>query len=84
MSMGDIAAQFFVFFVDGAETSSTTASFALYELARNPDVQEKLRNEIDNVLEKYNGVLSFEAITDMKYLFQVIEGNFLCRQKTFF
>lgn len=75
MSIGDVAAQFFVFFVDGAETTSTTASFALYELARNPDVQEKLRNEIDDVLDKHNGFLSFEAIMDMKYLAQIVDGN---------
>lgn len=74
MTMGDLAAQFFVFFVDGVETSSTAASFALFELARNPDVQKRLRDDMDDVLESHGGKFTFEALCDMKYLFQVVEG----------
>ncbi|XP_063231403.1 cytochrome P450 6k1-like isoform X2 [Bacillus rossius redtenbacheri] len=45
-----LAAQCFVFFTAGYETSSATMGFCLYELALNPRVQERLRSEVDAAL----------------------------------
>lgn len=56
------------------ETSSTTLTFALYELALNPDVQETLRNDIQTVLSRHGNELTYEAMLDMKYLQMVIDG----------
>lgn len=58
------------------ETSSTTMMFTLYELALNPDVQEKLREHIRSVLSKYNDEVTYEAMLDMKYLQMVIDGKY--------
>ncbi|EEB11224.1 conserved hypothetical protein [Pediculus humanus corporis] len=66
------AAQAFVFFLAGFETSSTTMTFALYELARNEDVQEKLIDEIDRILIKYDNKITYEGISEMHYLDWVI------------
>lgn len=73
-SIVDITSQVFLFFIAGFETSSTTTSYALYELAKNPRVQEKLRKEIDTVLEKHDGKITYEAVMEMQYLTLVIEG----------
>uniref|UniRef100_A0A1B0GBF4 C3H1-type domain-containing protein n=1 Tax=Glossina morsitans morsitans TaxID=37546 RepID=A0A1B0GBF4_GLOMM len=64
-------AQAMVFFVAGFDTSSSTMSFCLYELALNPDIQRKLREEILTVLDKYNSQITYESLKEMTYLEQV-------------
>jgi len=68
-----LASQAFIFFLAGFETSSSTLSFCLYELAVNPAIQTKLREEIDATLEKFGGQISYDAVQGMKYLGQVID-----------
>ncbi|CAK1544725.1 unnamed protein product [Leptosia nina] len=63
-----LAAQMFVFFAAGFETSSSATSTALNELAHNPRVQLKVQGEIDKVLAKYNNKLTYEAVKEMTYL----------------
>uniref|UniRef100_A0A1B6M3Z0 Cytochrome P450 n=1 Tax=Graphocephala atropunctata TaxID=36148 RepID=A0A1B6M3Z0_9HEMI len=45
----DVVAQCMTFFTDGFETSSVTASFVLYELAMNPEIQEAVRQEVQGM-----------------------------------
>ncbi|KYN27751.1 PREDICTED: cytochrome P450 9e2-like [Trachymyrmex cornetzi] len=63
------------FFVDGYETSSAVLSFIGFNLANNPKVQEKLREEVMSVLNKYDGVITYEALKDMTYMDQVINES---------
>lgn len=62
-----LTAQAFVFFIAGFETSSSAISNALYELALNPEVQNKLRQEIKEYFNKHNE-LKYEYIKNMIYL----------------
>ncbi|GJQ77922.1 Cyp6a9 [Trypoxylus dichotomus] len=73
LSINEIAAQAFLFFVAGFETSSTTMAFCIYELAHNPDVQEKARHEIHEVLAGNGGALSYDGVMEMKYLSRVVD-----------
>ncbi|KAF2899557.1 hypothetical protein ILUMI_06631 [Ignelater luminosus] len=68
----DITAQALIFFFAGFDTASTMMSYAAYELAVNPDVQDKLRKEVDEALKKSNGDITYEVLMGMKYLDMVV------------
>ncbi|XP_046999428.1 cytochrome P450 6k1-like [Schistocerca americana] len=72
LSIDDVAAQAFVFFAAGFETSSTTMSFALHELAHHPGIQTRLQEEIDTVLKQNNGQITYDAVNSMQYLDKVV------------
>ena len=75
INMNELTAQAFVFFLAGFETSSTTMSNCLYELGRNPHVQERLREEIKTTVAKTNGQLEYESIIGLEYLEKVLKGE---------
>ncbi|KAJ9581448.1 hypothetical protein L9F63_023380 [Diploptera punctata] len=68
-----LTAQAFIFFLAGFETSSTTLSFCLYELALNPDIQDKLRDSIKAVVNKHGGKVTYDSLNDMPYLDKVVK-----------
>ena len=63
-----IAAQIFVFFGAGFETSSTTSSYTLHQLAYHMEYQKKVQEEIDTVLKKHDNKITYEAINEMAFL----------------
>ncbi|CAL1291396.1 unnamed protein product [Larinioides sclopetarius] len=72
LSLDELVAQSVIFFVAGYDTTASTLSFSTYLLALNQDIQDKLREEVDEALEENNGELSYESIQRMKYLDNVI------------
>ena len=72
LDIDDMTAQAFIFFLGGFETSSTAMCFATHEIAANPEIQTKLQQEIDKVLEESNGEVSYEVINRLEYLDAVI------------
>ncbi|XP_059610505.1 cytochrome P450 6a2-like [Phlebotomus argentipes] len=73
MTFNEMAAQAFIFFVGGYETTSMTMQYCCGELARNQDMQERVRQEVREVLKKYNGELTYEAVHELTYLKQCID-----------
>lgn len=83
LSLNEITTQCFSFFVGGFDTSSSLMSLALLEIALNPDIQHRLRQNIRENLEKYDK-FSYEAVKDMYYLEWVINGKYSHQiEKTF-
>ncbi|KAL1492263.1 hypothetical protein ABEB36_012738 [Hypothenemus hampei] len=72
-SFEQIVANTILFFIAGFDTSSTAMNFTLYELSRNPEIQEKARQEINKVLLKYDGQVTYESLQEMSYLQQCID-----------
>lgn len=66
----EAAAHGWTFFLDSFETSAIVAQFALYQLANNKIVQDKLRDEIFDNLDE-DEILSYEKVTELAYLDQV-------------
>ncbi|KAJ7371316.1 Thromboxane-A synthase [Desmophyllum pertusum] len=75
----EIVAQSVIFLLAGYETSSSTLGFTLYYLAVNPDVQDKLRTEIQEALETNTNIPLYEVAQNIEYLDCVIkESQRLC------
>jgi len=68
-------AQALSFLLGGYETSASTLTFALYELALHPEIQQSLRAEIVQVLSKHGGKLTYDGMQDMSYLDRVVSGE---------
>lgn len=75
LTLAEISAHAFTFFLAGYETSATAITFCTYELAQNPEIQNKLRNEIREVLERHNGEVTYDAMMEMTYMDKCIQGT---------
>lgn len=73
MTFNELAAQVFLFFIAGFETSSSTMTFTFYELALNKEIQDRAREEIREVIERHGGKLTYEAAMELKYIDQIIQ-----------
>lgn len=63
-----LVAQAAIFFSAGFESSSSLMAFILYEIAKNKEIQVKLRKEILTTMAKNNGDINYDCMQDMQYL----------------
>lgn len=75
MDEDEVISHAFAFFIEGFETSSNVLAYALYAMAKDKGVQEKLRHNIREVLERHHQAFSFDALQDMQYLEALIQGK---------
>lgn len=75
LTFDQVSAQSLIFFLAGYETSSTTLTFCMYELSVNEAIQASARKSVSDVLEKFDGKLTYEAVGAMTYLEQCINGK---------
>ncbi|KAM3581362.1 hypothetical protein VKS41_006188 [Umbelopsis sp. WA50703] len=64
-----------IFFIAGHDTTSNALSFALYLLAKNPDVQEKARKEVIEVLGDGADIVypTETQLSQLKYIYMVMK-----------
>ncbi|XP_064471830.1 cytochrome P450 3A24-like isoform X2 [Ornithodoros turicata] len=68
-------AQCVLFFLGGLDTTSSVISFTLYLLALHPEIQDKLRDEVNECFAKHNNRPPFDVILKQKYLNAVISES---------
>lgn len=77
LTVEQMAAQTFIFCSGGFERIAFTTSYCLYEIAKHPDIQQKIHAEIDRTMAKHNGKLTYESINELKYLECCIDGLYI-------
>ena len=72
LSDSEIVANCTAFLLAGYETSATTLGLVCYHLATNPDVQDRLVEEIDSAWSDEEKMPTFETVRELPYLDMVI------------
>lgn len=79
-----MVAQAIIFLLAGFDTVSTAMTFIIHELVLNPEVQQKLVEEIKEYDQKNGGKFDFTSIQSMKYMDMVVSGEWstqrICNQ----
>lgn len=75
MTLNEMAAEAFAFYVGGFETSSSTMTFAFLEMAQNQEIQERAREDVHDALARHNGEITYDALQEMTYVQQIIDGR---------
>ncbi|XP_072031761.1 cytochrome P450 3A24-like [Amphiura filiformis] len=70
LTQAELIGQSLLFFFAGYETVSSTMAFASYAIAKYPDVQKRLQEEVDEMTSEGEPV-SYDAVFKMEYLDQV-------------
>lgn len=60
------------FLLAGFHASAMTLTYALFELARKPEVIERVRKEMEKTVE---GDLTYEHVKNLQFLEKVVKGN---------
>lgn len=77
MSIEEIAANVFLFFIAGFATTSASIAYILYEITQQPKLLFKLQSDITETLQSHNGEITYDSIQDMKYLDLCVKGEYI-------
>lgn len=68
LTIEQCAAQSYLFYLAGFDTTASALAYTLFELVRNRDLLQRLQREIDETLRRHGGEITYEAIMEMQFL----------------
>lgn len=74
MSDITIVAQCVLFIIAGYDTTASLLGFVSYLLAKNKDQQQRLRGEVQQMVEEHGG-LTYQGIMEAKLLDACLQGD---------
>lgn len=74
--VNELASHAFTFLRAGLEPTEQTLSYALYELARDTVLQQRVREEVAKAYEQNGDTFTYEAIQSLKFMGQFISGKY--------
>nr|XP_031837097.1 cytochrome P450 9e2-like [Nomia melanderi] len=75
LTMEDIVCNAFSFFFGGYNSVASQACSIIHDLVEHPDIQKRLQEEIDEVLENTQGKVTYDAIINMEYMDAVMNES---------
>lgn len=72
LTLDEVAAHSLLFFIASFETSSSAMTFCMYEIAKNVQIQQKIREEIKFFCKEG---LTYDSVMSLKYLKQALEES---------
>ncbi|KAI8142033.1 cytochrome P450 [Fennellomyces sp. T-0311] len=69
----NIRYQVVTFLIAGHDTTANTLAWTLYEMARNPEVETKMLQEIANAGITHTDIPTYEQISELKYMHKVLK-----------
>ena len=73
MCMDTVVATSIMFLLAGYDTTANALSFAFYLLAKNPECQERLRKEMQEMQDS-DGEITYQKLMEAKYLDACFSG----------
>ncbi|XP_023162609.2 cytochrome P450 9b2-like [Drosophila hydei] len=72
----ELVAQCFIFFFAAFENNASLICTTAYELLNNPDIQQRLYEEVKETHDELKGqMLNYDAVTKMKYMDMVVSES---------
>jgi len=75
MDNEELRAQVFTFILAGNETTSVALAWTLYEVAKNPHIQERMRAELLETFPDDDNELTWEKLEKLQYMENVIKES---------
>lgn len=75
LTQKEIVGNSFLMLFAGYDTTQQSLTYLFYNLARHPEVQDRLRSEIEEAMQRNDNKITYQTINDVKYMTQCINES---------